>query len=258
MIFYASLFVILGFTFFFSSTIGAPYCDDLVACLIAPCSQPKSPELNSCLSQYTNPSPMCIDNYCGGCNRDYYVNGKEVCDPPITCLKYFGGGGSISRMIRWISYVEYKNTPTPPEYMSCPGIPRLTFYPGVCYGGPSIFPHGFSFYDLATFKDIPNCNSVQLLTDVSNQQIHIAAYSDPNCGQLVKIQNWHLGLNVDATCLGGTTLTKCLQTSGCTAQSPPANRQSYQLWYSLNCHHAPPTVPPPGHPPFSFVGQEEL
>jgi len=161
-------------------------------------------------------------------------------------------------MISWISYVEYSTTtPTPPEYMSCPGIPRLTFYPGVCYGGPSIFPHGFSFYDLQTNKDIPNCNSVQLLPDTSNQHMYIAAYSDTNCGQLVNIQNWFLGLNVDGICNPATSLTKCLQAPGCTSSSPVASRQNLHHWYSLNCHHAPPTFPPLGHNPFSFMGQDE-
>jgi len=254
----ASLFVTLGFTFLFSSTNGGLACQ-LVDCIRAPCGEPISNDLKYCLNQYTNPEPMCIDNYCGGCNRAYYVNGKEVCDPPIVCLKFIGASGPISRMIRWISYVDYKQVPTPPEYMGCEGIPILTFYPGVCYGGPSIFPYGFSFLDLQTGSEIPNCNSVQLLTDVSNQQLHIAAYSDTNCGQLVKIQNWALGLNVDYTCSGAVSLTKCLQAPGCTSKGPVLSRQRLYLWFSLNCHHAPPTLPPPVKGPISFgMGQDEL
>ncbi|KAL6066238.1 Bowman-Birk type wound-induced proteinase inhibitor WIP1 [Balamuthia mandrillaris] len=45
-----------------------------VNCLVDPCSLP--PPVEQCpISQYA----ACRSNYCGGCNREYYVRGERVC-----------------------------------------------------------------------------------------------------------------------------------------------------------------------------------
>ncbi len=40
-----------------------------VACFVTPCS------VNEC---HAYPTATCVDNYCGGCNADFYLNGKKL------------------------------------------------------------------------------------------------------------------------------------------------------------------------------------